>query len=124
MLRRSVLALTLTLGLSAAATPAAQAAESYCTPSGDYCTSAAKTNGVRTLRLSTFSFRGKVDICVKATGATRVCKTRTLHGHNGLWSVSIRWSTNYPRQPKGTRRVSFISHEAGKIGPTLTFQAR
>ena len=49
----------------AVADPAA-AKVSYCSPTGDYCTSVAKLKGVRYLRISTFSFTGRVKICVRA----------------------------------------------------------
>jgi hypothetical protein len=46
----------------------ANAGTSYCSPTGDYCTSVARLQGLRYLRLSTFSFRGLVRICVKSPG--------------------------------------------------------
>ena len=41
-----------------AVSSAAGAATSYCSPSGDYCTSTARVNGTVLLRVTTFSFQG------------------------------------------------------------------
>lgn len=108
---------------SLATAPAAEAASSFCSETGDFCTSAAKKNGTRTLAISTFAHRGKVAICVQAGSAEPVCKSRALKGKKGLYSASIKWSANYPRTPKGQRKVTFTI-DGSMIGPALTFDAR
>jgi hypothetical protein len=62
------------LGLAASA----EARQSYCSPSGDYCTSTARLGGAVFLRVGTFSFRGRVRICVTAPTGNRVCRSFLL----------------------------------------------
>ena len=56
-----------------------------------------------------------------------VCRTRTLRNgkgkSSGLYTASIKWSGNYPRTPKGLRKVTFV-YQGTQLGPTLTFTAR
>jgi hypothetical protein len=53
---RPLLLLVAALGALAFVASSA-AATSYCSPTGDYCTSAARAHGLRYLQISTFSFR-------------------------------------------------------------------
>jgi len=79
-----------------------------CSPSGDYCVSVKKINGVRRLRLGMlFKYFPKHEICVKKRGAASgTCHTyRTRKGSSGLWSSSIDWRKNYPFQGRGVYRV-------------------
>ncbi|MEN0015004.1 MAG: hypothetical protein AAGC46_16665, partial [Solirubrobacteraceae bacterium] len=84
--RSRLAAATTVLAAALSLTTAApvDAASGWCSPSGDYCTSVAKRGGVRTLSISTFSFRGDVDFCVQAPGGEDpVCRTRTLKAGSG-----------------------------------------
>lgn len=99
----------------------ALAAEQWCGPSGDTCTSVRKFKGVRTLSFATFALRGSVAICVTAAEGEAVCKTRKLRrGKFDLYKASLKWSSNYPRDPAGKRSVTF-EIDGAKVGPALTF---
>lgn len=121
--RKTVAALTLATALTLGSASTVDAASGFCSETGDFCTSATKTKGVRQLWIGTFAHRGSVDICVKAAGdGEAVCKSRKLREKKSLYSASVKWSTNYPREPKGKRTVTF-SIDGSQIGPALTFNA-
>jgi hypothetical protein len=98
----------------------AVAKETYCSPSGDFCTSVAKLKGVRYLRLSTFSFAGRVQICVKAPVGTAVCHRFRLTRSGSLYRVKLIWKRHYPNRGPGTYRVTFMWMKT-LLGPPLTF---
>ena len=106
------------------AAPSAAAATSWCSPTGDACTSVPKRKGVQRLVLQTFSFTGTVRICVTPPTGSRVCKSfklRTTEG--GIHSVDVRWSAHFPNRGAGAYRVTFTPSATGsKYGPTLTFR--
>jgi hypothetical protein len=110
----------LLVGALALAAPAA-AKDAYCSPSGDYCTSVAKLKGVRYLLLGTFSFTGKVKICVKDPTAARVCHSFRLTRSGPLYVVKLIWKRHYPNRGAGTYSVTFF-YGTTKLGPALTFQ--
>ena len=100
----------------------AAAATSYCSPSGDYCTSTARLGGAVFLRLSTFSFRERIRICVTDPRGRRVCRRflpRTRP--RGIYEVKVRWHRHYPNGGKGTYRVAFFLGST-RLGPVLIFR--
>jgi hypothetical protein len=99
----------------------AAAKETYCSPSGDYCTSVTKLKGVRYLRLGTFSFTGRVKICVRDPTAARACHAFRLRGSKGIYQVKLIWKRHYPNRGAGTYRVTFF-YGATRLGPALTFR--
>jgi hypothetical protein len=110
------------LGALVAAAPAA-AKTTYCSPTGDYCTSVGRIQHVRYLRLSTFSFRGSVKICVRDPKAVRTCHSYRLRKSGQLFQVKVIWKRHYPNPGPGTYRVTFFLG-AAKLGPALTFTLR
>ena len=117
-MRRLLLGGALLTALVAAAPAAAKV--SYCSPTGDYCTSAAKLKGVRYLRIGTFSFTGRVKICVKDPTATRVCHSFRLTKAGPLYEVRLIWKRHYPNRGLGAYRVTFF-YGTTRLGPPLTF---
>jgi hypothetical protein len=99
----------------------ASAARSYCSPSGDVCTSVAKLKGVRYLRVGTFSFTGRVKICVKDPTAARVCHSFKLRKAGPLFQAKVLWKRNFPNRGAGTYRVTFF-YGTAKLGPALSFR--
>ena len=116
-MKRALLAAV--VGALVLAAPAA-AKESYCSSTGDYCTSAGKLKGVRYLRIGTFSFTGRVKICVKDPTAARVCHSFRLTRSGPMWEVKLIWKRHYPDRGAGAYRVTF-SWNGTQLGPALTF---
>jgi hypothetical protein len=106
---------------AAALAPVAEARVTYCSPTGDYCTSAAKVKGVRYLRVTSFAFTGRVRICVRARKGGPVCHPfRLTKSGSGTYAVAIRWRRHYPDRGPGTYRVTFFLG-VQQLGPVLSF---
>ena len=101
------------------AAPAA-ARTTYCSPSGDFCTSVARLKGIRYLRISTFSFTGRVKICVRYPTAARVCHIFRLRKAGQLYQVKLIWKRHYPNRGAGVYRVAFVLGPT-RLGPVLSF---
>jgi hypothetical protein len=108
------------LSALALAAPAA-ARTTYCSPSGDFCTSAARIKGIRYLRLSTFSFTGRVRICVRDPASARVCHSFRLRRAGPLYQVKLVWKRHYPNRGAGLYHVTFFLGSA-RLGPVLAFR--
>jgi hypothetical protein len=116
-LAASVVAL-LVLGLAAGASGAIH--DRYCSPTGDYCTSAQRKAGAIKLGLTTFSFSGRYRLCVKPTARAPTCKSFPLHRRGDLWRSDVRWHRNFPNAGTGIYRVTW--HYGGsQLGPALGF---
>ncbi|MGZ8667139.1 MAG: hypothetical protein ACXWZM_08515 [Solirubrobacterales bacterium] len=118
----STVALIAALGVVAPAA-AKSALASYCSPTGDYCTSTARVSGAVMLRLSTFSFIGPVRICVTDPKAKRVCRTWPLQKRGAMYQVAARWHRTYPNGGPGLYRVGFFLGRT-RLGPVLDFRTR
>lgn len=120
---RALLAAAVVLA-ALASSASAGAANGYCSPSGDYCTSTQRQNGAVFLQLRTFSFQGKVRICVTDPRGRRVCR-RFLPRMRpaGVYEVKARWHRNYPNGGRGRYRVAFFLG-ATRLGPVLDFRIR
>jgi hypothetical protein len=117
-LRVAILAVALLL-LSAAT---AEARSSYCSPTGDYCTSVQKKRGDVLLRVATFSFRGSVRLCVRAPDGTATCKRfRLLRGRAGIYASTKGWKRHFPDKGHGVYRVRWQAGGAN-LGPRLSFR--
>jgi hypothetical protein len=127
MRRPSLLALALAVGATALSAPsAATAATGACAPeTGDWCTSVTKTDGRRSLQLTTFSFRGSVKICVRGP-RQRTCRSARLRRtKDGVYRARLTWATSFPDQGAGRYRVTFEPSVTGdQLGPTLSFTER
>jgi hypothetical protein len=100
----------------------AQAAfrDKYCSPTGDYCTSATRSGGAVKLRLATFSFSGRYRLCVKPSAGTRTCKTFPLMRRNGQWVSEVRWYRHFPNRGTGIYTVTWL-YGGARLGPPLSF---
>jgi len=116
--RRLVL-VALVLGAAVVA-PSASAKVTYCSPTGDYCTSVAKTKGVRYLTVRSFAFNGRIKICVRDPKGGRVCHSFRMTKGGPAYVLSIRWRRHYPDRGAGTYRVSFFLGTQ-RLGPVLAF---
>jgi hypothetical protein len=117
---RGLLLLAALAGALAVAAPAA-ARTTYCSPSGDFCTSVARLHGIRYLRISTFSFTGRVKICVRDPTAARICHSFRLRRAGSLYQVKLVWKRHYPNRGAGVYRATFFLGSA-RLGPVLAFR--
>jgi hypothetical protein len=111
-------ALAVSLILAAAASGAYR--DKYCSPTGDYCTSAERSGGAVKLRLATFSFSGRYRLCVKPTTGAATCKTFPLRRRSGQWVSSVTWYRNFPNRGTGLYTVTW-RYGGVRLGPPLTF---
>jgi hypothetical protein len=116
---RRLLLVGLVLGAAVLA-PTAAAKVTYCSPTGDYCTSVKKVQGIRLLSVRSFAFNGRVKICVRDPKGGRVCRSFRMTKAGPAYVLSIRWRRHYPDRGPGTYRVSFFL-AAQRLGPVLTF---
>lgn len=99
------------------------AAQSYCAPSGDFCTSVSKVDGVRIIGMRTFSLRGRIRVCIGAEWGfdCKPFRLRQTSPESQVRSVRVRWRRHFPDQGPGLYRVSFDQH-GERVGPTLSFR--
>jgi hypothetical protein len=100
--------------------PTAAAKVTYCSPTGDFCTSVKKLKGIRPFRITSFAFNGRVKICVGAPKGGPVCHSFRLTKQGPAYGLSIRWLRHYPYRGPGTYRVSFFLGST-RLGPVLSF---
>jgi hypothetical protein len=123
-MRRPLLALSIALGALALGAPAASAASSYCSSTGDVCYAARAAGGVVRLRLDTFSFTEPVRVCVTPPRGARSCKSfRVFPRAGGIMGMNARWSAHFPNRGAGRYRVRFFVGGAA-IGPSVAFTRR
>lgn len=117
--------ITLALACAFAARPATAAVvDSYCSPSGDVCTTVKKKItqiGARVVKLqiATFSFKGSYDLCVKPVGDRRECHSFRLSKHRHLYRDSVIWTRYFP-EASGKQKATW-RYSGDQIGPALTF---
>jgi hypothetical protein len=104
-----------------ALTSSASAASRFCSPTGDFCTSTQRISGAVYLRLSTFSFRGPVNVCVTEPRGIRQCRTFRLRQRGSVWQLSLRWASYFSPAGPGRYRVAFFLGPT-RLGPVLDFR--
>jgi hypothetical protein len=92
----------------------------YCSPTGDYCTSATRSDGTVKLRLATFAFSGRYKLCVKPSAGGRLCKTFPLRRRSGGWVSEVRWYRHFPNAGTGLYTATWFYGKT-RLGPPLTF---
>jgi hypothetical protein len=105
---------------------AADARSSYCSPSGDVCFGARRVDGRVTLMLDTFSFTGRVRVCVRPPGGgAETCRRfRLRQSPQGLYRIRARWSAHFPAAGPGVYRVRFVYGGVTLGGTAVTFRVR
>ena len=114
----ALVAASVALALAAGAQSAYR--DKYCSPTGDYCTSAVKSGGAVKLRLATFSFSGRYKLCVKPSTGARSCKTFPLRRRSGQWVSEVLWYRNFPNRGTGIYTVTWL-YGGTRLGPPLSF---
>ena len=112
------LAVTAAALFLAAAAPGA-VRDKYCSPTGDYCTSAVRSSGTVKLRLGTFSFSGRYKLCVKPTTGAQTCKSFPLRRRSGQWVSDVVWYRNFPNRGTGLDTVTG-AYGGPRLGPPRT----
>lgn len=118
--RRALLALLVAALTAGVAAPAAPAATSWCSESGDTCYGTFKRDGKRYVSVTyAAKYKTKERLCVKAPSGKRDCVTRRLReGRFGTWSLTLRWSTNFPDRGPGVYTLQSPSPDP------ITFRVR
>ncbi len=102
-------------------TAAAGVLDSYCHPTGDYCTSVEKKRGVIKLRFATFSFTGKIEICSGPVGGNRECRKFRLREKGDLYARSVNWERHFGGGAGLYKAIWYF--EGNQLGPALSFLA-
>jgi hypothetical protein len=98
--------------------------DSYCSPSGDYCTAVQRRDGRVNLLIRTFSFRGRYRLCVRPPGGRRECRSfKLVATRHGIFASRIDLSRNFSLRARGRYAVSWRKGRT-KLGPTLHFRKR
>lgn len=119
-MRRVLLVLTVTALAAGVTAPAAPAATSWCSESGDTCYGTFKRDGKRYVSVTyAAQYKTKGRLCVKAPNGKRDCVTRKLRrGKFDTWSLTLRWSTNFPGRGPGVYTLQSPSPDP------ITFRVR
>jgi hypothetical protein len=112
----------LALVLVPAASAGQHQVDSYCSPSGDYCTGVIRADGRIKLLVRTFSFLGPYILCVRPPGEPRECNSYPLAELKfGIHASRVDFVRHYSHFRHGRYAVSWHS-EGFRIGPTLHFR--
>lgn len=95
---------------------------SYCSRTGDYCTSATKRKSDAILELRTFSFSGDYTLCVTAPDDKRTCHGFELARSGSVRRSRVRWSENFPDAGRGVYVVCWRVEGKRCLGPKLSFR--
>lgn len=121
-MRRIAASLLAAMALFAAAAPSSASAgvvDSYCSPTGDYCTGILREGGRIKLSISTFSFTGQYKLTVKLPGVCSQTKTFRLRSKpQGIYSSRIDFARNFSCDGPGRYAVSW-RWRGTQLGPAL-----
>ncbi|MBK5233906.1 MAG: hypothetical protein JJE13_13115 [Thermoleophilia bacterium] len=124
-LAASLTALSMLFGATSANAGSGQL-DSYCSPTSDFCQELVRDDGRVKAQLSTFSFRGKIQLCVQDPPATghRFCeKFRLRSKAHGIYLSRVTLSRHFDFEFPGRYSVSW-RFAGTKIGKTLHFRRR
>ena len=95
--------------------------DGYCSPTGDYCTSAVDRSGETFLGISTFSFAGRYRLCTRnEEGGDRQCKRFRLRKNDDLYRSFVKFSRHF--DPEGSGNYCASWHKFGnRLGPSICF---
>ena len=101
-MRTALALLVLTAALALSTAPANAAPSKYCSPTGDFCHGWTKRGGPVRLYLDTFSFSGRISICVTTPADKTTCRSFRLRDKPaGIMGVDVRWRAHFPRAGSG-----------------------
>ena len=117
-----------TLAFSGLVLPqSAGARSSYCSPSGDICTSVVRKSGAVYLRIGAAAqYFKRYRLCVTTPRPRTTCRVFRLlkdeTPQGTLYGSTVRWSKYFPRQGDGVYRVAWFA--GNRLGPRLSFRIR
>jgi hypothetical protein len=115
---------SLALFLALVATADARVLKSYCSPSGDYCTSVRKSHGQYFLGIATFSFSGKYRLCARhAASGQRVCKGFRLRRRGDNFVSNRNFGADFNPPPNSRYCVTWRKF-GNRLGKPLCFYYR
>jgi hypothetical protein len=130
-LKRSLLVLSICVAALSASPLAAQASassrvlDSYCSPSGDYCTSITRSaKGKIVLSLRTFALTDKYKLCVEAPvrKEPRECGYWwTKDKGNGLYVSKVLMRDHFFFKGPGRYRITWWYGDGNRLGKPLSF---
>jgi hypothetical protein len=123
IVRRAAVVAAATVALAGTSSAPASAATVYCSPTGDFCLGAIKRDGVRRLTLRTFSFGGRIQVCVTTPAGQTQCRRFRLRRDRDLWVMDARWSSHFANDGPGTYRVRF-RYGGSTLGEPVAFPVR
>ena len=99
----------------------AKVIDSYCSPTGDFCTGVFKAHGRIKLKISTFSLRGRYGLCVTNPVRRRTCHSFRLEHRGGIYTDKVDFARNFPHGRAGRYTASW--HKFGnRLGHPLHFR--
>lgn len=108
-------------GFSTTAEAAPNPVDSYCSPTGDYCQSIVRQNGRLRAKISTFSFTGTYQLCVRTPRAGTDCNLfRLRRDSHDIYQGSIGLSRHFNLQPSGRYTVTW-RYSGYRLGKALHF---
>lgn len=94
--------------------------DSYCSPTGDFCQGLYRQGGVRA-KLSTFSFRGSYELCVRSRRTGNDCKRFQLRtSSDGIYVGSVSLARHFDIGAHGRYAVAW-TYGGSRIGKKLHF---
>lgn len=130
-LKRSLLVLAICLTslsawpLAAQADSSSRVLDSYCSPSGDYCTSITRSaKGQIVLSLRTFAFTDKYKLCVEAPvrKEPRECGYWWLKDRgNGVYVSNVLMRDHFFFKGPGQYRITWWYGDGNRLGKPLSF---
>ena len=93
--------------------------DSYCSPTGDYCTGITIRRQRVKFEIGTFAFRGEYQLCVRA-GSGKDCEFFRLERDHDVYTDKIDWARHFPSGP-GHYKVAWKKF-GHRLGPQLGFR--
>ena len=116
----SCCAAILILGAGENSAARTKAVDSYCSSSGDLCTSILRVDGRIKLDIRQFPLRGEYGLCVKPANRQPVCKSFEFDRDGPVFESRVDFARNFPHQWPGRYTVSWHA-QGSRIGPRLHF---
>jgi len=117
-----LIATTAVLGAAAPANAAPMEIDSYCSSTGDFCQGLYRTDGKVRAKLTTFSFRGNIQLCVSGP-MPRDCKKFRLRGDGDIFTSSVGLAKHFALDASGRYAVTW-RYRGSRIGMKLHFNKK